>query len=315
MKRAAIAISAVVLSLAAPSRGLAIVTHRAFTSFVAPGQIDSDNAQRSWPASADIDEDLFASIPTSTSSFGYEARASVGRFGQLGVSGRTNRADILSTYIEIKSDENINLSGRPLPARSQFLIDGGFLQLAYAPDAKLEFELRVESVPVLNGIPLEDLRTQFQTSAVLTIPAGQETPTSFTASGRDIGMTFDGINRVEIPLSLQTFELGEIPSGAKVDLGYFLTVKSTVPQYAEALEWAYSDPLTVDLPGANILAPTIEFYVPEQSTATFFLLGVSLIAARRRRPQVEPDCLRPERPLTEVSQQRHGSPAIWRPCS
>ena len=203
--------------------------------------------------------------------YGY-ARSSVGMWGNLGVEGHLITAQTLRTMVEISSDENVNLAGTALPAKANFIIDGGFLQLAWAPGAELRFLLRITS-NVTGG----DYR-KFVVDAYLKDTSSYGGISTFTSYGKDIGMVFDSTTgRVDIPISFQSFDLGLVPSGANIDLRYYLDITSTVPDFAELLSWGFSDPLSVD--GVSGEFPTVVFESvnPVPIPGAIWLLGAGLL--------------------------------------
>ncbi len=269
-----------------PARADAGIEHSVFTGFEDPNNIPpidvSDGDSVTGATSADITTDILAGINLQ---FTYEATASVGRFGNLGVSAFQATDGELHTQVVIRSDEFVNL-GLPRRATANFIIDGGEIELVANTGAIVEFQLTITS-NVSNG---GDFR-RWQHFA--DIEANNFSSVTYTSnSSTDIGAFVDPSRptRVEIPFSFQSFDLGIIPSGATIDLEYQLDIFSNIPIAPEIVRWNFSDPLSVD--GFSNEFPTVEFestpgVVPEPSSLTLAALGVLGISGllwRRRKP-------------------------------
>ncbi len=224
-------------------------------------------------AGADITTDIFAGINLP---FTYQGLASVGRFGNLGVSAFQATDGELHTQVVIRSDEFVNL-GLPRRATANFIIDGGEIVLVANTGALIEFELTVTS-NVSNGGDFN----RWQHFA--DIEANNFTSVTYTSnSSDDIGAFIDPNDptRVEIPISFQSFDLGVIPGGATIDLRYQLDHLFQHPlSRDQKLRFGNSATLLVTDSGSNEF-PTIVFestpgVVPEPST--FALLSIGGIA-------------------------------------
>lgn len=110
---------------------------------------------------------------------------------------------------------------------------------------------------------------------------------SFTSSftgGLDLGATFDNMLQVEIPLSLQTLDLGTLQPSERLLLGYRAIITIEHNGAIEGLVGQYSDPITLSgepnpifrLDGVTITP------VPEPRMALLCLAGLALIALRGR---------------------------------
>ena len=106
---------------------------------------------------------------------------------------------------------------------------------------------------------------------------------SFTG-GLNLGATFDNMFQVEIPLSLQTLDLGTLQPGERLLLGYRATITIEHNGAAEGMIGQYADPLTLSgepnpvfrLDGVTITP------VPEPRMALLCVAGLAIIALRRR---------------------------------
>src|SRR5690606_27830503 len=110
---------------------------------------------------------------------------------------------------------------------------------------------------------------------------------SFTSSftgGLDLRATFDGVNRVDIPLSLQTLAMGTLQPGERLLLGYLATITIEHNGAVEGLIGEYAAPITLSgepnpifrLDGVTITP------VPEPGMALLCLAGLAVIALHRR---------------------------------
>jgi hypothetical protein len=104
----------------------------------------------------------------------------------------------------------------------------------------------------------------------------------FRTFGASLGATFDRFS-ADIPLSLQTLDLGWIPAGGSVALHYVLVISATTKASTEIAAWQFSDPFQVDGTGEF---PTVVFSdvaaVPEPSGLMAFVAGLALLGAERR---------------------------------
>lgn len=272
-----VALAACLALFGTASAGEAEVIHQVLVIHEAlDGTETRDGHRLEVPTSADIDTPILASITGPS----YYATAALGAFGQLGVTGQMYGNGTLCAQVSVQSDEYVNLFGSPQRAVARFVIDGGQLVLQFTPGGTLFFQLAVRADVYQDSTSLYD--KLFSANAELSIPPGQETPTTVSFRGDDIGMTHIGMGVVEIPLSFQTFEIGVIPPDARIELEYLLTIEANAPQYAEGLFFQFSDPLSID--GEGALVPIVEFSdVPEPLTA--LLLTGGLAAMRHRRPR------------------------------
>lgn len=241
-----------------------------------------DRDEISVPISTDIDRDLLASIADPGGL--WSASGSVGRFGNFGVQGSIVQRGNLLVDVEIESTEFINLTSVPQRLQARFIVDGGELVMAFAPSASLSLNLRLSAYA-------QSSLSNFASTITLSDSAAGGSLDLSTA-GRDLGAVFNGPNRVEIPFSFQTAELGVLQPGERLRLVYQLQIIASVPNFAEILRFEFSDPLNVDgtgmFPGSMDITMTP---VPEPGTAALLGLGLALLA--RRLPRGDDPARRP----------------------
>ena len=102
------------------------------------------------------------------------------------------------------------------------------------------------------------------TATLATDAGGVRSFASSIDGGLDLRATFDGIRAVEIPLSLQTLELGILQPNDRLLIGYLATITITQNGAAEGISGSFSDPfaLTGDpnpifALGGVVLAPVL----------------------------------------------------------
>ncbi|MPZ41843.1 MAG: hypothetical protein GEV05_00280 [Betaproteobacteria bacterium] len=275
-----------------------------FTPSAGVEVVDSDEIFGT--TSGDINQDVLAQIGLPGR---YTVTAAAGRFGQVGLQVGNLSAGTGSTLMAqvlVGSDEFVNISGAPARVRTQFIVDGGRLLDAFSTNTSVTFDLQVGAENRGAAEPLPDfLLPGFAevTAAVgfLAAGGGRYTATlstdaggnrSFTSSfvgGLDLGATFDGIREVEIPLSLQTLELGTLQPNDRLLIGYLATITITQNGGAEGLSGTFSDPFTLTgepnpifALGGVVLTP-----IPEPHVATMLVAGLLVIGCahyRRLRP-------------------------------
>lgn len=238
---------------------------------------DSDDINDAPPNA--IDRALLAQIGVRDSNgirqTPFVATGSVGEFGQLGVEGQTGAVGELDTQVFIESDDFVNITGRAQQARANFIIDGGRFEMIAGAGSLMEFALTVR----------KDFDTVFQTAFEFLAPA-VGSPNQLTLFGEDIGIVQSDIFEVEIPLAFVSADLGVIQPNERFALSYQLDITATVVQFAEVVEFEFSDPFGVDL--GDSVFPTVEFSdvqaVPSPPTAPLLLgaVGVFGLLTRRR---------------------------------
>lgn len=253
--------------------------------------------------SAGIDRDILAStgIP-----FEHQLTATAGRFGQVGLQAFVQSGppgSVYSTEVLIGSDEYVNVFGSEARVRTTFIVDGGVLQDFFSRFATVRFELQVGAES--RGFqPAEDRENFLKIDAdfaadfgasglypgggyIATLSSDGMGNRSFTSSvtgGLDLRATFDGLSRVDIPLSLQTLDLGILQPGERLLLGYRAIITIEHNGAIEGLGGQYADPITLSgepnpvfrLDGVTITP------VPEPRMALLCLAGLAVIALRRR---------------------------------
>ena len=252
--------------------------------------------------SADINQATFGAMADSRSDnaigvINYQASAAIGQFGSVGLEASlsggifANEAYELSTRVIIESDEFVNLTGAPRRAVANFIIDGGELFLE-AGNAKIEFNLFVESenlgnVPIATDpldFPLILTGPQFFAGGLFEAEANGDT--TFRILGNDIGATRVSRTNVDIPLSLQSLDLGILGPGDRMAVVYDFTYLLTMTgpgAFSEGMSAQLSDPLML----SNIPALEVNFTpvssVPEPSVLLLVGIGL-LLGALRLRP-------------------------------
>ncbi len=214
---------------------------------------------------------------------GYSASGSVGRFGNYGIQGTQSiNAHSMQTQVVIANDDIVNFTGIPQRIKANFIIDGGEFVLAAAPGATLKYDLNlfIDDSPTSGADFLFPDRSVFRSFGTLSGELDQST--TFVSGGDDIEAVFDGVHSVEIPVSLQSVDLGVLNPGQRIGLQYQMDVTTSVPQFVEFLSFQFSDPLSVDGVGAS---PTIEFSaVPIPAAGLLFMpaLAALLVCFKRQ---------------------------------
>lgn len=255
--------------------------------------------------SADITTNIFANV--SPGPFDSVATASAGSLGQVGLAMRMISRGTLTSEVLVASDEFVNLFGSPAAVRANFIIDGGQLADFFSRDARVTFSLEVgaEHVGTAGAIQDESSMTFAGRSAaafggaggffpgffggsylldMIVDPSGNRTVTETIFGGLDLEPTVTGGN-VEIPFSLQSVDLGVLPPGERLLLGYRASIDIAVDGATEGILAAFSDPfgLTGDAIRQSLIFTPLVAQVPAPATLPLVALGLALLLGRRRR--------------------------------
>jgi hypothetical protein len=211
---------------------------------------------------------------------GYIATASVGPFGNLGIAAQMSGTGTLSSQILISNDEFTNPLSIPQRAEAHFIVDGGLLAMLAGNGSRLFLSLEVGAlVRDANG-----LSAGSETFSSLIQLEQTVTDLEFLTDGRSLGATFDGQSRVDIPLSLQSLDLGLIPGNGSILINYEVLIRADVDVFSEFVVYQFSDPLQVDgtgeFPTVIFSAPAV---VPEPSGFLALAAGLALFGASRCR--------------------------------
>lgn len=276
-------ISAIFGLTAAPSQAIVIQTVRT-TALPAIGNpnIVSDSEVAATPAG--INRDIFA---RSIDSGGlYDLSASAGRFGEVGLQGRTIVNGSFSSSVEILDNDIFNATTSPRRASANFIVDGGDMFLVAGVGSSLQFNLLLEAA--VGG----SISTVFDATVRLDIDANGAT--QFSTFGDSLGAQKSANPfSAEIPLSFQSVELGIVAPNETLGLRYTAIFDADIKGFAELVVFGFSDPLTVGIQPASIrfdpavlegvasVAP-----VPLPASAPLLaagLAGLALVNRRRRK--------------------------------
>jgi len=236
--------------------------------------------------SGDIPRDLVATIGAQNDRF--FGSGSVGRFGDLGVQGRSSTVGELDTQVFIESDEFLNITGRPQQATANFIIDGGRVVMVAGEDSLVEFTLTIR----------KDFDVVFQTAFEYRAVNEFGTDNELLLFGTDIGITEITPNTVDIPFAFESADLGVIQPNEQFEISYQLDITATANVFAEIVLFEFSDPFNVSTDDAGDF-PTVTFAdvaggapsaaVPLPATAPLLLgaIGGLGFLARRRRTSAD----------------------------
>lgn len=230
---------------------------------------------------------ISAGIAGTSDGIRYDASGSVGPFGNFGLSGALFGAPQLGpaehrAQVYISSDEFVNLTGVTRNVVANFIIDGGFFDSTAGLGSNLSFLLTLS----------RDFSIIFQSGGDLTATSAGGGSTVFTPFGADIGAVQTGPTHVDIPVSFQSVDLGQLLPGETMRLEYQLDIIADIEDFAEGVFYEFSDPL--DTSGSGNF-PTIEFLaaapsgVPEPNGFAALatgLFGMYFLRNRRRRRRV-----------------------------
>jgi hypothetical protein len=309
-------------SMAAPSFGQSIpiiITQKAFVQHFGIGQSVTDRTDDA--GTGVITRDVLAEIssPPRDPNFQFSAAASVGRFGAVGlmVFESSNLNHTTDAEVQISNSEFVNLTPNPQHAMSRVVIDGGMMTSVFTrPGTGIDYNYELYSTiidPVgtftqhffssqgqlITGIFSPGLSFSVSSNSMATFVDLGATflPTAFDTSGNPISGT------VTIPLSFLTFDLGVIPPGGRLALGYLFKFEAGTGGAAGGFEsellGQFGDPFHLS---TNAALGTITFEpvsseppgVPEPAGAILIASGglILLVHAWRRRGRKRPgSCL------------------------
>ncbi|HEY1343047.1 MAG TPA: hypothetical protein VGF59_36340 [Bryobacteraceae bacterium] len=262
-----------------------LITQTVQVSFSAtqPFQVSDLDTHTTFGATTADLNDIEAHLQQAT----YSGTAVAGVFGDVGLSAAvTGRQafgiQALSAFVLIQADDLFqNTSGSQLQLHSDFVIDGGSLQIVPDVDSFARYDLSLFS-RVNGGSAVQ----RFTSTGLLDVdPVTHET--RFTSTGADLGTLFPSGRHREavIPVSLQSADLGILNPGESLSLTYSLEIRVQMGPLGEVGSGSFSDPLS--LSGNPLLgtltATPVGDAVPEPRSV--FLAGLGLLAAAALLPR------------------------------
>jgi hypothetical protein len=272
-------IGAAVLATAIPGDAYAVISQQASVihASCAGGPICTsftDFAEERSPP------DVLEGVSAAIGGPGFTLEASVGPFGNLGMTGQMSRVGTLSGQIIILNSEFFNQLPSPQRAAAQFIVDGGRLAMLAGTGSRLNLLLQVSAI-------VRDPTTTLARDELFVAQIALEQTADgmqFESSGESLDETFDGHFAVDIPLSLQTLDLGLIPAAGSIQLTYRLMIFADIHGFNEITAYQFSDPLQLDGTGEF---PTVIFSEPaavaEPPALLVLAASLTLIGATRRR--------------------------------
>jgi hypothetical protein len=214
--------------------------------------------------SAEISSDLVAHLDGP----GYATTASIGRFGQVGldVGWFSSGRGFAGASVLVASDEFVNLGAVPARVRTQFIVDGGDFFLPFATDTRLSFRLEVGAqirgpVDAINDqLTMESEASETAEEGALAHDgfagggffmnlsanlAGAQTYSTQVYGGLDLHATHDVPGRVQIPLSVQSLDLGVLLPGHRLLLAYRAAIGYEQDGFSEGATGRFSDPFAL----------------------------------------------------------------------
>jgi hypothetical protein len=210
----------------------------------------------------------------------YRGFAAAGVFGEVGISvgilaARDADFHTLTGQVEIGAHPAfVNTFGFPIHVFSDFVIDGGELFVIGDPGSYAKYDIRLAAHGSLRFLSIGTLEVT---------PSGDRV---FTQLEDDIGATFDGDDRVEIPLSFQSADLGILQPGEPLGMTYDLVLEIGTGPQGEVVSADFSDPFHLSghgVFGTLRFVPAGPAVVPEPATLALVAPGALVLLARRRR--------------------------------
>jgi hypothetical protein len=260
-----------------PNVARAEIEQRVIVVHETPTGIETDDGDE-----VRVPPDALRTVSASIVGSGFSAAGSIGVFGNLGVEGAMFRTGRLLTQASVSNDEFVNPLSTPQHAQANFIVDGGSLVMLAGPASHLSFQLSL-TARILTAAGTDHHSESFVSNIELEQLV---TGLDFQTFGPSLGATYDGAFRVDIPLSLQTLDLGLIPGGGSIDFDYLLTIEAETVGFTEIAAWRFSDPVQVDGLGEF---PTVLFAdaaaVPEPSgLVPLAIAALGLLGFGVRRP-------------------------------
>jgi hypothetical protein len=263
----------------------------------------TDQQQVFAATSAEISTNVLAQVAGFNGFGPFSASAAAGAFGNVGLASRMVQEVATGVFsgarVLIASDEFVNVTGAPQSAVARFIVDGGLLAGAQASyrlvvgarnlgNAALTTELDDLELLIFLADNLFFFDTGFASQGSLRTQGGVSQYSVFNnpsaTETSDLGAAFDPANRrVDIPLSLQSFDLGVLNPGDRLLLFYSLYLETAAIGGPVATA-SFSDPLTL---AGNVNFPTVVFRdahiaAPEASALSLLVVGLACLCLRRR---------------------------------
>jgi hypothetical protein len=222
----------------------------------------------------------------------YSLVASVGRFGEVGLSATSfpgSSPNNFQALVGVSNDEFVNRTGVAQHALLRVVVDGGMMQLVLNPSGSgvesVAYDYALTSLIHPLGNPGVGFgKRDFISKGSLGPDVNGILTFTTVESGAQLGATFDPATAtVTIPLSFQTFDLGVLPPNASLLL--LFTFSFGLVNDGTSFEAAsYSDPFHLS---TNPALGTVTFQpaaVPEPCGLVLLGSGgLAVLVLRRRR--------------------------------